>query len=105
MLRKGTIPAAGGYGLVMAENCGEERKAAVASGQQREVLQFIVERGSSAFLHVDVPNDHEIFIVIGGSFNILKPPGAVKSTMHNSVIGVLIAVGFSFGVFKANKFA
>ena len=43
--------------------------------------------------------------VIGGSFNILTPPGTVKSTMHNSVSGTVIVVGFSFGVFKANKFA
>jgi hypothetical protein len=67
--------------------------------------QFIVERGPLAFLHVDVPNDHEIFIVIGGSFNILNPPGALKSTMHNSVNGGLFVPGFSFGFFTGNKFA
>jgi hypothetical protein len=43
--------------------------------------------------------------VIGGSFNILTPPGTVKSTMHNSVRGAVIAVGFSFGSFKWNKCA
>ena len=77
----------------------------VASGQQREVPQFIVERGPSAFLHVDVPNNHEIFIVIGGSFNILMPPGTVKSTMHNSVSGAVIVVEFSSCFFKRNKYA
>ena len=52
--------------------------------------------------------DHGVWAgeyVIGGSFNILKPPGAVKSTIHNSVSGAVILVGFSFGFFKANKFA
>ena len=71
-----------------------------------EFRNSLVERGpNSLFLHDDVPNDHEIFIVIGGSFNILKPPGAVKSTMHNSVSGSLILVEFSASFFTGNKCA
>lgn len=44
-------------------------------------------------------------IVIGGSFNILMPPGTVKSTTRNSVIGAVIVLGFSSCFFKGNKYA
>ena len=40
-----------------------------------------------------------------GSFNILPPPGTVKSTMHNSVSGAVIVVEFSSNFFKGNKYA
>jgi len=37
--------------------------------------------------------------------NILKPPGAVKSTMRDSVIGAVVAVAFSSNFFTRNEFA
>jgi hypothetical protein len=48
---------------------------------------------------------HHSATVIGGSFKILKPPGAVKSTMCNSVSGALIVVVLSARFLTANKCA